>query len=102
MLEHSAYLSLPANIQTDGKIINLTLNLLTTTIVAPPNNASKWEMGFNSAFKGLMPMAITPKIYRHVLNMLHGIMFGHTDNFMWSSRREMSRPNRKTCFCAIQ
>jgi hypothetical protein len=27
---------------------------LTTTIVAPPSNASKWQMGFNSAFKGLM------------------------------------------------
>jgi hypothetical protein len=31
----------------------VTLNLLTTTIVAPPSNASKWQMGFNSAFKGL-------------------------------------------------
>src|SRR5215469_9157972 len=31
----------------------LTLNLLTTTIVAPPSNASKWQMGFNSAFKGM-------------------------------------------------
>jgi hypothetical protein len=31
----------------------LTLNLLTTTIVAPPSTASKWQMGFNSAFKGL-------------------------------------------------
>jgi len=31
----------------------LTLNLLTNTIVAPPSNASKWQMGFNSAFKGL-------------------------------------------------
>ena len=31
----------------------LTLNLLTTTIVAPPSNASKWQMGFKSAFKGL-------------------------------------------------
>jgi hypothetical protein len=31
----------------------LTLNLLTTTIVAPPCNASKLQMGFNSAFKGL-------------------------------------------------
>ena len=31
----------------------LTLNLLTTTIVAPLSNASKWQMGFNSAFKGL-------------------------------------------------
>jgi len=29
----------------------LTLNLLTATIVAPPSNASKWQMGFNSAFK---------------------------------------------------
>src|SRR5215475_1900048 len=25
-----------------------------TTIVAPPSNASKWHMGFNSAFKGCM------------------------------------------------
>jgi hypothetical protein len=32
----------------------LTLNLLTTTIAAPPSNASKWQMAFNSAFKGLM------------------------------------------------
>ena len=32
----------------------LTLNLLTTTIVAPPSNASKWRMGFNSACKGLI------------------------------------------------
>ena len=32
----------------------LTLNLLTTTIVAPPSNDSKWQMGFNSAFKGLI------------------------------------------------
>src|SRR5215469_10496073 len=32
----------------------LTLNLLMTTIFAPPSNASKLEMGFNSAFKGCM------------------------------------------------
>ena len=31
----------------------LTLKLLTTTIVAPSSNASKWQMGFNSAFKGM-------------------------------------------------
>ena len=36
----------------NGELL-LTLNLLTTTIVAPPSNASKWQMGFNSAFKGL-------------------------------------------------
>jgi len=34
-------------------VLSLTINLLTTTIVAPPSNASKWQMGFNSAFKGL-------------------------------------------------
>ena len=38
----------------------LTLNLLTNTIVAPPSNASKWQMGFNSAFKGLKYSLITP------------------------------------------
>jgi hypothetical protein len=27
-----------------------------TTIVAPPCNAVKWQMGFNSAFKGLKPI----------------------------------------------
>ena len=37
------------------QLLVLTLNLLTTTIVAPPSNASKWQMGFNSAFKGLIP-----------------------------------------------
>ena len=36
------------------RVHELTLNLLTTTIVAPPSNASKWQMGFNSAFKGLI------------------------------------------------
>jgi len=36
---------------------SLTLNLLTTTIVAPPSNASKWQMGFKLAFKGLMMTA---------------------------------------------
>jgi hypothetical protein len=34
-------------------LLKLTLNMLTTTIVAPPSNASKWHTGFNSAFKGL-------------------------------------------------
>ena len=31
----------------------LTLALLTLTIWRAPTNASKWRMGFNSAFKGL-------------------------------------------------
>ena len=33
----------------------LTLILLTWRIWWAPNNASKWHMGFNSAFKGLTP-----------------------------------------------
>ena len=40
-------------VQANNDGLKLTLNLLTTTIVAPPSNASKWQMGFNSAFKGL-------------------------------------------------
>jgi hypothetical protein len=30
-----------------------------TTIVAPPSNASKWQMGFNSAFKGLISPTVS-------------------------------------------
>jgi len=33
--------------------ITLTLNPLTWRIWWAPNNASRWQMGFNSAFKGL-------------------------------------------------
>jgi hypothetical protein len=50
-LYHYMYYILWRSPQKD--IWNLTLNLLTSTIVAPPSNASKWQMGFNSAFKGL-------------------------------------------------
>ena len=32
----------------------LTLTLLTWTVWRAPTNASKWRMGFNSAFKGLI------------------------------------------------
>ena len=39
-------------IQNYSERICLTLNLPTTTIVARPSNASKWQVGFNSAFKG--------------------------------------------------
>ena len=38
----------------------LTLNLLTTTIFAPPSNASKWQMGFNSAFNPFSGRFIIP------------------------------------------
>ena len=38
----------------------LTLILLTWKIRTAPNNASKWQMGFNSAFKGLSAQAFLP------------------------------------------
>jgi len=46
--------------------IGLTLNLLTTTIVVPPSNASKWHMGFNSAFKGLSFLIMMTVMSKHV------------------------------------
>jgi hypothetical protein len=42
------------------EVTTLTLNLLTTAIVAPPSNASKWQMGFNSEFKGLTTTIVAP------------------------------------------
>jgi len=43
-----------ANSRIYAKIrTRLTLTLLTCRIWWAPNNASKWQVGFNSAFKGL-------------------------------------------------
>ena len=39
--------------------------MLTTTIVAPPSNASKWQMGFNSEFKGLSDLTSTHTPFEH-------------------------------------
>ena len=38
----------------------LTLILLTWRIWWAPNNASKWQMGFNSAFNGLRVVTVSP------------------------------------------
>ena len=54
------------------KMSVLTLNLLTTTIVAPPSNGSKWQMGFNSAFKGLKHL----KTLQHVSIIIQIIFRG--------------------------
>jgi len=35
-----------------------------TTIVAPPSNASKWQMGFNSEFKGLIKIEFLQQIFQ--------------------------------------
>jgi predicted amidophosphoribosyltransferase len=48
------------NYKITGTLKQLALNLLTTTIVAPPSNASKWQMGFNSARKGLTTTIVAP------------------------------------------
>jgi hypothetical protein len=37
--------------------------LLTWTIWRPPTNASKWRMGFNSAFKGLSAQTAGDNLY---------------------------------------
>ena len=53
----------------------LTLNLLTTTIVAPPSNASKWQTGFNSAFKGLKYLFVN-KLWTpvtHIRQQMHTV-----------------------------
>jgi hypothetical protein len=53
LTQDTTLLVMPVGIPS-SHLHRLTLNLLTTTIVAPPSNASKWQMGFNSAFKGLI------------------------------------------------
>ena len=40
--------------------VKLTLILLTWTTWRAPTNASKWRMGFNSAFKGLSTIKMVP------------------------------------------
>ena len=46
----------------------LTLNPLTWKIWRAPNNASRWQMGFNSAFKGLMVSAYSADM---IVNIFH-------------------------------
>jgi hypothetical protein len=46
------------------ELVLLTLILLTWTIWRAPTNASKWRMGFNSAFKGLIYSEIQFLLFR--------------------------------------
>jgi hypothetical protein len=48
----------------------LTLYPLTTTIVAPPCNAIKWQMGFNLSFKGLIFLNLLQSVLGHSAVML--------------------------------
>ena len=45
-----------------------------TTIVAPPSNASKWQMGFNSGFKGLTNYATARPNKLHNYLKITGIL----------------------------
>ena len=68
--------SLPELLQdVDLQTGSLTLILLTWRIRWAPNNASKWQMGFNSAFKGLMihPLWCCTTFYGPCILVLHHI-----------------------------
>ena len=54
LLQQSTVLCAALYIFTVTCVHTLTLYQLTWRIWWAPNNASKWQMGFNSAFKGLM------------------------------------------------
>ena len=57
---------------------DLTLIPLTWTIWRAPTNASKWRMGFNTAFKGLK------------INSLTNIYFLENKNLLILQKEEMS------------
>jgi len=51
---HNSGLAVENLDQVSDSQLNLTLILLTWRIGRAPNYASNWQMGFNSAFKGLI------------------------------------------------
>ena len=62
----------------------LSLILLTWRIWWAPNNASKWQMGFNLAFKGLkMNAATSPPLFRPFYHVLWQFLLlsNKTDTF---------------------
>ena len=53
------------------RVNDLTLILLTWRKWCAPNNASKWQMGFNSAFKGLNVVCVREKFIMKVGSTLN-------------------------------
>jgi len=51
-------------------LILLTLILPTWRIWWAPNNASEWQMGFNSAFKGLTKLRLYPGYWNYYISIL--------------------------------
>ena len=77
-------------VQIENLTIILTLSLLTWRIWWAPNNANRWQMGFNSAFKGLIEVPCT--FYYFVLwptnaqlfhKFSHSYMFRHYRVILW-------------------
>jgi hypothetical protein len=60
----------------------LTLVLLTWRIWWAPNNASRWQMGFNLAFKGLNPIC-------HLLTLLGAHLIFHVSRIRVNCDDEM-------------
>ena len=56
--------------ERNGEVRNLTLILLTWRIWWAPNNVSKWQMGFNPAFKGLIPDSRLSKRPKKIQNLV--------------------------------
>jgi hypothetical protein len=77
----------------------LTLNLLTTTIVAPPSNASKWQIGFNSAFKGLRKSRAVPLLPHWGYVELYLYLY-HCKQSEKSSKYETSHKEHYAAFSA--
>jgi hypothetical protein len=81
----------------------LTLNLLTWKIWWAPNNASKWQMWFNSVFKGLKCMWKERRRVRDgVLRCVSGgnIIFGTEKNWFESQNEspcELCRASYRLC-----
>jgi hypothetical protein len=55
--------------------ISLTLNPLTWKIWWAPNNASKWQMGFNSTFKGLITLLAEISIFRSLFALPYAFFY---------------------------
>ena len=67
----------------------LTLILLTWTIWRAPTNASKWRMGFNSAFKGLIFWSLVVPLF--VKDRICRCLHCRIIRFIWQSTQGIIR-----------
>ena len=80
----------------------LTLILLTWRIGRAPNNASKWQMGFNSAFKGLIHLQ---KYFFFLVSVEHNNFFFilfYFDMFRPTDHHQAISTKLRTRFNAVQ